>query len=205
MEPLVEFAKGSNASIEEAIAGIKNLSFQKSGKENAKAKQSATTVLQCLKSAQKRLSQPTKDTPQLIALCQSCLRHLERDPGSLKPSQLRNAAYSTIRLLVSAQAFLPAFQEATRLYQSICDQYTVAITGIDTHPKSKPSTPTSTPTIPVDVANVAVGAILSMAVCWAAQEEKETNNRCATEQQFEYLFNSVLPSLSNNAWLRYVA
>lgn len=184
MDSLADFARRNNASIDAAISGLQKLTISSSGrgKENAGSKDSLLAVQQCLKAAQKRLAQPGEDVQQLTTLCQSCLRLLEQQTGAVRTTQLHTAAYTTIRLMVSAKAFAPALDEAMRLHRSMSKEYKLP-SAEDTSNAAELAT---------DVLNLAVGAILTLALCWAEGAAKST-------EQLKY----VLAAAENaQSWFR---
>jgi hypothetical protein len=191
MDILAAFAKRSNASIDEAIAGIQKLKIcpSKKDKENASDNDSVARIQECLKVAQKRLAQPKEDVQQLASLCQICLRLLEQQAGAKKSTKLHTLAYTTIRLLISAKAFAPALEEALRLHQSL-SQELKANTNKHAADDSSPL-PTSLST---DILNLAVGAILTMALCFAEGAVKDS-------KQLSYVLSAA--DTAQN-WFRYV-
>ena len=182
MDPLADFAKRSNASIDAAITSLQKLTISSSGKgkENAGSKDSLIAIHNCLKAAQKRLQQPGEDVQQLTSLCQSCLRLLEQQKTAMRPAQLHTLSYTTIRLMVSAKAFTPALEEAVLLHQAMTKAYKIPELEDSTFDGSI----VTTPALPADVLNLAVGAILTMALCWAEEAAKSS-------EQLDYIFNAA--------------
>jgi len=190
MDILAVFAKRSDASIDETIAGIQRLNLcpSKEGKENASHNDSVARIQECLKAAQKRLAQPKEDVQQLASLCQNCLRLLEQHAGAKMSTKLHTLAYTTIRLLISAKAFAPALEEALRLHQSLSKELK-ANTNKDAMNDSS-LLPTSLST---DILNLAVGAILTMALCFAEGAVKDS-------KQLSYVLSAA--EIAQN-WFRY--
>ena len=192
MESLATFAKRSDASIDDAIAGLQKLkiSSSKKGKENTSGNDSVAAIQECLKAAQKRLAQPKEDVQQLASLCQSCLRLLEQHAGAKMSTKLHTLAYTTIRLLISAKAFIPALEEALRLHQSLSKE--LAVSTDDAVTESSASAGVAS--LSTDLLNLAVGAILTMALCFAegaVKDSKQLSYVLSTADTAHKLFRYV--------------
>ena len=159
-DPVTAFcSSASGGGIEGATKQLQKLALSTTsqpGKENGATKDVAATALQCLKAAHKQLAQPGADVPQLAALCQSSLRILGAHSGAAASKQAHTAAYTTIRLLVSAKATSPAMEEALRLRQRLQEHHKLGA-------KSAKGAATLSP----DEVNLAVGTLLTLALCWA--------------------------------------
>jgi hypothetical protein len=192
MEALAAFAKCSGASIDDAIAGMQKLNIaSKKGKENAGRNDSVAAIQECLRAAQKRLAQPKEDVQQLASLCQSCLRLLEQHNSANMSTKIHTLAYTTIRLLISAKAFTPALDEALRLHQSLAEELGMPQGDAVT----KPGAAAGASSLSTDVLNLAVGAILTMALCFAEGAVKDS-------KQLNYVLSAA--DTARN-WFRYVS
>jgi len=148
-------SSSSNTAIDDAIKSLAKISISSgnSGKENCVGKEASATAQRCLKVAISLMGKPKQDVQQLVALCQASLRILDKDRSINGAQQAQTAAYSAIRQFMSAKAFGPALEEALRLHEQLNIQHKM---------NSKGSKPLSSHAI-----NLAVGAVITLALCWA--------------------------------------
>jgi hypothetical protein len=113
-------------------------------------------------------------------------------------TKLHTLAYTTIRLLISAKAFTPALEEAFRLHQSLGKELQVHNDRVE----AKPSASDGVSSLSTDILNLAVGAILSMALCFAEGAVKDSKQLSyvlsaadTAQKLFRYVFSPKCVSL----------
>jgi hypothetical protein len=218
-DALEAFQNHSNASIEDTIAALEQLTVSgpaPSSSQRKRATKDAVSVARtCLKTAHSRLKQfdsgdcnanSKKSVADLVKVCCSCVDLLARNKETSTKNEedavrvFETATYTTLRLFITAaKAFNEAIKLAILLQSHFDEAYTLCHGDIKQKGRrTKSRSPATTDICTPDVVNMAIGTTVALVLCWAegAAAFKDSNQVRSTLQAVESLTPQWLSRLS---------